>query len=381
MSQGGRAPARARLLFASAWRRPAQLLSSAPGRVNLIGEHLDYNGGPVLPIAIDRRTAVAAAPARALRVVSEGRERVTVDPDAELRGHWSDYVVGAWRALARRGAAPAGARLAIASDVPAGAGLASSAALTVAVAHALARLAGRTLDAETLVDVAWEAEHDEVGVRCGRMDQTAAAHAVAGSALLYDPPSGERTLVPFDAPLWVIDTGVRHRLLAGHLNERRAECETALLQLRRRWPRLAQLGALGTRRLAEAERLLPAWLAPRVRHVVRETGRVHAMREALGRGDLGAAGALLFAGHRSLRDDFQSSCAAADQVVELAERHGALGARLTGAGWGGAVLVLPGPGEAGRLSGLGPALRAALGRAPAVWRVRPAGGVRAERIA
>lgn len=332
---------RARTLFRATFDARPEYVSSAPGRVNLIGEHLDYNGGPVLPLAIARRTVVAVGPHKKFQFVSEGFRLASVKkPSAALRGRWSDYLVGLLRVLDEWDALPEGARVAVASDVVQGAGLASSAALLVAAADALARLAGRRLTASELAEVAYQAEHDEVGVRCGRMDQTIAAFARTRRALWFEPATRRRRLVPFPLRLWLLDTGVRHTLTAGHLNARRVECETALLQLQRRWPRLRNLAQVSRRRLPEAEGLLPQWLAPYLRHVVLETGRVQQAATALSRGDQESLGRILFEGHRSLRDEFRSSCPEADLLVASAEQHGALGARLTGAGWGGVVLLL-----------------------------------------
>jgi galactokinase len=373
---------------AAAHAAAAQAAASAPGRVNLIGEHLDYNGGPVLPVALERRTSVAAAPADAgiwemtssLDGRADGRAaRVAVE---RMTGAWTDYVSGVVLELEALGAAPAGARIAVTSTLPAGAGLGSSAALTVAAALALSRLAGRRLDAARLADVAWRAEHDRVGVRCGRMDQTIAAHARAGHALLFETATGERRHLPLPGALWIVETGVSHRLAGGALNERRDECERALGLLRPGRPGLARLAELAPADLAEAESVLAAEpaLLRRVRHVVTETARVRAAAAALAAGDLAAVGALLVEGHRSLRDDYESTVPEADLIVDAAVRHGAWGARLTGAGWGGAVVLLAPEAEARRVvRAVGADFRAAFGRAPEAWSSRAAAGARAER--
>lgn len=372
---------RARTLFRTTFEQRPDFISSAPGRVNLIGEHLDYNGGPVLPLAIGRRTVVAVGAHKKFQFVSEGfRVNSVKKPSAPLRGRWSDYLVGLLRVLDKWDALPDGARVAIASDVPAGAGLASSAALLVSAADALARLAGRQLKPVELAEIAYSAEHDEVGVHCGRMDQTIAAFGRARSALWFEPATRRRRLVPFPLRLWLLDTGVRHALTAGHLNARRVECETALLQLRRRWPRLRNLAQVSKRRLPEAEEMLPKWLAPCVRHVVLETARVERAAKVLARGDKQALGKILYEGHKSLRDEYQSSCPEADLLVASAERHGALGARLTGAGWGGVVLLLCN-GTDGRdiVRQVQRDFRKRFGRPPTAWVTGASGGVREER--
>lgn len=369
-------------LFSNRFGSSPAVLASAPGRVNLIGEHTDYNGGPVLPVALQRRTAVAAARADGWELASTEEGPVSrVDPSDPMRRTWTDYVVGVIRELAARGAAPAGARVAVATTVPIGAGLSSSAALTVATAKALSLLAGRRLTPAELVDVAYHAEYDQVGVRCGRMDQTISAHARPGTALLFDTASGALTWVPLHERLWIVETGVSHRLTGGELNLRRQECEDALGRLRARWPRLRHLAELDPDVLPTALQLLPVPLARRVRHVVTETARTRAAARALAEGDLAALGGLLVEGHESLRSDYESTVPEADFLVASAVRAGAWGARLTGAGWGGAVVVLaPKEREARVIAETAREFQERFGRLPTVWSSRPAGGVRRERI-
>ena len=369
-------------LFREQFGRAPDLAASAPGRVNLLGEHTDYNGGPVLPMAISRRTTVAAAAAGEWRFVSaEEPGGVTVDVDAELRGDWTDYVTGVVRELRAIGAAPPGAHVAVASTVPIGAGLSSSAALTVSAARALSALAGRRLDGRALAEIAYRAEHDQVGVLCGRMDQTIASLARPKHALLFETATGEITEVPMPARVLVIETGKSHRLTGGALNDRRRECEAALSALRARWPELSALCALPPGRLGEAESLLSPVLLRRVRHLVTETARTRRAAAALTAEDLPALGELLVEGQRSLTSDYESSIPEADLIVESAVRHGAHGARLTGAGWGGAVLVITPPLE-GRvvIRGVRRDFAAAFGRRPVAWTTRASGGVRRERV-
>jgi galactokinase len=377
-----RASSRAAALFGSAWRAEPAVTASAPGRVNLIGEHLDYNGGPVLPMAIDRRTAVAASLARGFTFRTElDADRVARSRDEGPRAHWSDYLLGVVRELDRLGAAPRGARLAVASDVPAGGGLSSSAALTVAATYALARLAGARLTRSQVAGVAHRAEHDFVGVRCGTMDQAVVAHARAGTALAYDSGTGRFERVPFDAALRLVDTGVRHHLVGAAYNRRRAECERALHRLRARWPALPSLAALAPIQLAHALRLLGDPLARRVRHVVTETARVGLAADALRDGRLRESGRLMFDAHRSMADDFEASCPEAELLVAAAGDAGAWGARLTGAGWGGMVLVLAPERRVDRIvAAMQRAFASTHGRVPQVWTVRAAGGVRGNVI-
>jgi galactokinase len=368
--------------FTTSFATRPSVVASAPGRVNLLGEHTDYNGGPVLPVAVERRAAVAAGPWDGWRLVSSVDAKAReVDVDGPLRRDWTDYLVGVVRELRARGAAPAGARVAAATTVPIGAGLSSSAALTVAAAQALSLLAGRALPPGDLADVAFHAEHDQVGVRCGRMDQTIAAHAERGTALLFETAAGTLERVPLAGRLWVVETGVSHALTGGALNQRRRECEEAL-ELCRAWrPALRHLAQLAPADLAEVGRRLPPPLVPRVRHVVTETARTRAAAAALAAGDLAAVGRLLVEGHASLRDDYRSTVPEADFIVERAMARGADGARLTGAGWGGAVVVLaPAVREARILAEVCRDFGDRFGRVPEAWSTRAAAGVRREAL-
>lgn len=369
-------------LHLDAFGRPPTLGASAPGRVNLIGEHLDYNGGPVLPVAVERRTAVAVSPAEEWAFVSTHEAGVRRRrPEEPMAQEWSDYLVGVVRELGIRGAAGRGARVAVASDLPIGAGLSSSAALTVAAAAALGELAGARLSPEDLVELAFAAEHDQVGVRVGRMDQTIAAHGREGMALLFETATGALRHVPFTGRYWVIETGTSHRLTGGELNQRRRECEEALARCRELRGDVATLASLAVEDLADLLPRLPAPLDRRVRHVVTETARTRAAAEALAAADHERLGMLLVAGHESLRDDYQSTVPEADLLVESAVRHGAYGARLTGAGWGGAVVLLA-PDSRGDeiVLAVGDAFAQRFGRTPEAWSSRAAAGVRAEPL-
>ncbi len=358
------------------------MLASAPGRINLLGEHTDYNGGLVLPFAIQRRTFVAAAPFRGWQAVSshDGLVR-SFDPLGTRPADWTRYAWGVARVLAAAGVHLPGARIAVASTVPAGAGLSSSAALTLATAKALGLLAGRKLSPSDLAEVAWRAEHDEVGVRCGRMDQTIGALATPGSALLIETGSGRVEQVPFRETVWVLETGVFHHLDTSPYHQRRRECEEALAFCRDHGLRLGGLAELTPLDLPEILRLLPPPLSARVRHVVTETARTREAARALARGDLDELGRLMVAGHHSLRDDYQSSCVEADLLVDAAMRHGARGARLTGAGWGGAVIALLPPGRESRIvAEVSEEFRQATGRELVAWSTKAGGGVKRETV-
>lgn len=372
---------RATSLFENQFGSRPAALASAPGRVNLLGEHTDYNGGPVLPMALQRRTAVAVAPADRWEAVSaDVGAPPTLDPAGPLRHDWTDYLVGVIRELAKIDAAPPGARIAVASSLPIGAGLSSSAALTVAAAEALSLLTGRRLGPAELAEVAYRAEHDHVGVRCGRMDQTIAARARRDTALLFETATGALSWVPLRERVWIVETAIAHRLTGGEFNTRRHECEVALARLRERWPELDHVAGVAPEVLETALQLLPPPLARRVRHVVSETVRTYAAADALVRGDMAAVGRLLVEGHESLRADFESTVPEADLIVSAAVRHGAWGARLTGAGWGGAVVVLAPPGREARVAAeISREFSARFGRHPVVWNSYAADGVRRER--
>ena len=377
-------PARvATSLFATSFATDPTVTTSAPGRVNLIGEHTDYNGGPVLPLAIERRTAISARAASGWTFASAVDQEVhRLDVDAPMRREWTDYLVGVVRELRVIRAAPPGAEVAVASNVPIGAGLSSSAALTVAAAKALSLLAGRRLSPAALAEIAFRAEYHQVGVRCGRMDQTIAAHGRRGAALLFETAAGTLLPVPLPGRLWIMETGVSHRLTGSAFNERRRECEEALAFCREWRPGLSYLAQLTPEDLPEVARRLPPPLVPRVRHVVSETARTRRAAEALGAGDLATLGQLLVEGHESLRRDYASTIPEADFLVASAVAHGAYGARLTGAGWGGAVVLLAPPDrEARTVAEVGSDFQKRFGRMPVTWSTRAARGVRRETVA
>jgi len=360
--------------------------ASAPGRVNLIGEHTDYNGGPVLPIAIAERTTcvVAMGNAGSLDGISARdarRERITWE-SGPIPSGWTGYVVGVLRELAKLGAPlPGGVRLAVSSEVPVGAGVSSSAALTVSATRAFAQLAGLRLTPRAVAGIAYRAEHDHVGVRCGIMDQTISALGKPGHALLLECATGETQQIPFRARLLLVDTGVRHELAASAFNERRAQCEAALAELRKVRPELANLADWPVKEAGRLSRLLPPVLRARARHVVEESTRTRTAAGLLRRGSLRPFGRLLYASHDSCRTLYECSAPELDLLVRLARRGGALGARLTGAGWGGAVLVLvDGKGTERLTATLRAGFARAFGREPAIMEVRASGGARNEPI-
>jgi len=360
---------------------------SAPGRVNWIGEHTDYNDGFVLPFAMDRRTHVAAAPREdgRLRVFSHDLgERATAALEGPLDHrlpHWMEYVLGVARVLAARGHPVTGADLAVRTDVPMGAGLGSSAALEVAVGYALLALAGTRLSHLDLALAAQAAEHEYAGTRCGIMDPYVAALGREGHALLIDCRSLEATAAPAElggATLVVCNSWVKHDLAAAIYNDRRAECERGVTLLARGDARVRALRDLSPEELEARRGELPEVIYRRCRHVVRENARALAVAAALRVGDVAEVGRHLLASHESLRDDFEVSAPELDLLVEAAMASpGVHGARLIGRGLGGCTITLVDRDAApGLTSALVAAFRRRFGRSPEIIETRAAGGVR-----
>ena len=347
------------------------IVSAAPGRANLVGEHTDYNDGLVLPVALELRTVVRGRRAATIRLVSDGHpDTVIVDPttgEGPTHG-WGRYVTAVVRVLREAGLAIHGIDGRISSDVPVGTGLSSSAALEVAVALAVL---GEPIGAVDLARLCQRAENDHVGVRSGIMDQLASAGASSGAALFIDCRSLETEAVPVpeDLRVVVVDSGQRRELSAGDYNRRRAECEEAARRLG-----IATLRELRPVDLASAR--LPAPLDARVRHVVTENERVLAARDALRTGDRAALGALFAASHRSLSGDFDVSTPRLDLLVEAAGAvDGVVGARMTGAGFGGCIVVLAeAVGAARAASEIGERYRRATGHAAHSWVSRAGAG-------
>ncbi len=322
-------------------RRP-EVLARAPGRVNLIGEHTDYNDGFVLPTAIPQTTAVALARRadREVHAASDGyagEARSYRLGDERRSGSWVDYVQGTTRALVERGPRLAsGFDLFISSTVPAGSGLSSSAALEVALLRGLRELFGLALDDVALALVGQRAENDLVGAPVGVMDQMAASLADATTALFLDTRSmaWERVPLPAELELVVIDSGIPHDHATGDYRTRRAECERAAALLGVASLRDVEAGSPGLSRL-------PELLARRVQHVVSENDRVLRAVVALRRGELLELGRLFRDSHASLRDDYEVSLPDIDRLVAIADDDpDVAGARLTGGGFGGAIVAL-----------------------------------------
>jgi galactokinase len=371
-------------LFHETFGAAPRAAASAPGRVNLIGEHTDYNGGPVLPIAIAARTTVAVGPGApgesgVLEAVSTRFKNVVrVKWQEELPKGWAAYIAGVLRELWSLEAVPreGAVRIAIASDVPIGAGLSSSAALAVAAAKALAP----ALNARQIAGVAFRAEHDHVGVRCGVMDQTISALGRRDHALLFECASLAATQIPFDARLLLVDTGKRHDLSTGALNQRRAECDEAVKRLKVELPELQWLASWPAEWLPRLKRALREPWRSRAVHVVSETARTRFAAQLLQQKNLRQFGKLLYESHESCRRLYECSSPELDIVVAAAKRAGALGARLTGAGWGGAAIVLVNKTDKKTIPAIQRAFERAYGRSAPISEVKASAGAHTERL-
>jgi len=317
---------------------------SAPGRVNLIGEHVDYNDGFVLPMAIERHVHLRVLPrADRLIVLRTRREpgETTLDlatPLVPRPGHWSTYVAGVIEGFRRQGFDPPGFEAEVTATLPAGGGLSSSAALEVATATALETLVGRELGGERKALLCQAAEHEFAGVPCGIMDQFAVCFGRPGHALCLDCRSRAIVPVPIGGGVRVLvmNSGVRHALADGEYGRRRAECAEAARSLG-----VASLRDFAPADLESAARRLPAPLLARARHVVGEIARVPAFIGAIAACDWETAGWLLGESHRSLSVDYAVSCPELDLLVELSRRvPGIVGCRMTGGGFGGCVVAL-----------------------------------------
>ncbi|WP_324667893.1 galactokinase [Geochorda subterranea] len=375
--------------FERRWGTPPAVLARAPGRVNLIGEHTDYTGGFVLPVAIDRDVVVAgrARPDDRVCVYSADFDQSTCfeldearldDVRKDSRHPWSDYVRGVYAVLRAEGLPVTGADLAIAGDVPQGAGLSSSAALEVATLL-FAQVTGRfEVEPVRAALLARRAENEFVGVACGIMDQFVSRLARRDAALLVDTDSlrYEHVPLPPDVAIVVTDTRVRRRLVGSEYNRRRQQCEEALAIARRHVSGWRLVREIRAEQLPALHDVAAPVLMRRLRHLVEENARVLEAVRALRDGDLGRLGELMAASHASLRDLFEVSCPELDAAVEIARAvPGVYGARMTGAGFGGCTVTLARPDAV-------PALLAALeaeyprrtGKTPQIFVLRAAQG-------
>jgi galactokinase len=330
--------------FQTLFGRSPTVTAEAPGRVNLIGEHTDYNGGFVLPTAIPQRTRVDLAPtaAKSIRVWSRALAK-TAGPQSYTLGEetpgrdWLDYIQGVTQILAAEGFQLSGFDACIESTVPLGSGLSSSASLTVSLMRALRSAFALDLDDVRIALLGQRVENEFVGARVGIMDPMAASLADEGTALFLDARSlsYERVPLPAGADLVVLHSGVVHKLTGGDYNTRRRECEKACALLA--IPQLRDLSVADLSRVNS----LPEPLDRRARHVITENDRVLGAVEAMHAGDLTRLGNLFYASHESMREDYQVSVGEIDLIINLARAEPAVyGARLTGGGFGGSVVML-----------------------------------------
>jgi galactokinase len=358
----------------------------APGRVNLIGEHTDYNDGFVMPVAMDLYTWVAAAPRDDLRVhvystnVEEHAEMDLQDPNLRVRRHWSAYVCGVAASLRLSGVEIGGANLLVEGKVPMGAGLSSSASVEVAAGYALLETSGRSQSPLELAEICQRAENEFAGARCGIMDQMIACCGRANYALMLDCRSLEYQLLPLfpNAQFVVCNSMVKHDHAAGEYNSRRADCETAARILSEQMSSVRALRDVSLQDLERFGRLLPELVYRRSRHVISENARVLEARHALERGDPESFGRLMRESHRSLTEDYEVSCTELDLLVEIAcGIDGVYGSRMTGGGFGGCTISLVRSGEVADFkAAITRDYQRATGRQPDIYIVRASDGVR-----
>ena len=337
--------------FEKAYGRPPRWMAAAPGRVNVIGEHTDYNDGFVLPMAIERYTVVAAAPAakgaQTIRLRSTaGEGAAAIDLTQPLKpapkGAWFNYPLGVIAGFLARGAKPGGADALIHSTVPLGGGLSSSAALEVATATLLEVMTGNKLDPVDKALLCQKAEHEYAGMPCGIMDQFISVMGRQDHLLLLDCRSRQPELVPMSDPavaLLITNTNVKHELTGGQYAQRRAQCEQAARLLG-----VASLRDATAALLASAGGKLDPVVYRRARHVISEIERTVQAAQAVRAANWPAVGQLMYASHASLRDDYEVSCAELDALVEIAQglgpKGGVIGCRMTGGGFGGCTVAL-----------------------------------------
>ena len=328
---------------------------AAPGRVNLIGEHTDYSGGFVMPVAIDFRTIATIRPRSDGRILLYSEnigEQVWYAAESlprKARQHWSDYPMGVAWSLAQKGVGIGGFELSLAGDVPLGAGLSSSASIEVATALALLQLAGVALPLETIALACQRAENEFVGARSGIMDQFIACAGQKDHALLLDCRSLEYRLLPIPTHVRLIicNSMVKHEHAGGQYNRRREEVEEGTRILHRRWPSIEALRDATEAQLMDCRPEMPDNIFRRCRHIITENKRVELAASALERGDLTGFGGLMAQAHRSIRDDFEVSCSELDTLVAIASGiPGCYGARMTGGGFGGCTVNLVEEGQA-----------------------------------
>ncbi|MBN2447784.1 MAG: galactokinase [Phycisphaerae bacterium] len=341
---------RTREAFAERFGRPCSVVTRAPGRVNLIGEHTDYNDGFVLPLALEHNTWVACAVRQdaLVRLISlDMNDEQTWPADGWRMGvhaHWTSYVAGVASLLAENGARVAGFDMLVTSEVPLGGGLSSSAALEVSAALALATMVGEKLDSHALADLARAAEHKFAGVPCGIMDQYISVLGKRDTALLLDCRTREHEYIPLELKnhvVLIVNSGVRHELAEGEYGKRQKQCHAAVEYFKNLQPNVTALRDVTSNMVREHASKMEPLDAARAMHVTSEDERTVKAAEALRKGDLAALGPLLAGSHASLRDDYEVSCPELDQLVEIVSAvDGVVGARMTGGGFGGSIVAI-----------------------------------------
>jgi galactokinase len=362
----------------------APRLYRAPGRVNLIGEHTDYNDGFAMPAAIEFYCWVAISP-REDRKLSIYSEEFSSSAEADLSSvasppakSWSDYPIGVALQLEQAGYSLRGANMLIESEVPIGAGLSSSAALEVATALALVEQSGFSPDRVQLARLCQRAENEFVGARVGIMDQFISLHGQKDHALLLDcrALSFESLVIPDSVKLVISNTMVKHELASGEYNRRRADCEEAVRRLAVVLPRIRALRDVSLEQLEQHRNALSEVTYKRALHIVTENARVLDAAEALRTGDIGRFGKRMAESHRSLRDLYEVSCWELDLMVDLAyQQKGVYGARMTGGGFGGATINLVDARYAGEFKEkMAKSYQKETGHVPQIYICKPAEG-------
>ncbi len=382
--------------FTQAFIESPAIVASAPGRVNLLGEHIDYNGGPVLPVAIDKEVTLTCAPAQGEQVeilALDLQQKISfrldqLDQKLTLTGdplpQWALYPAGVAWALSQAGLQLSGMQAAFTSTVPIGAGLSSSAAVEVGFAQLWLALSDQVVDPLQVARICQRAENAYVGVSCGLMDQFACACGVADHALYFDTRSLDWHPVPLpeNTAIVIADSGVRRSLTSSAYNNRRSACEQAVALLQPSLPHIQSLRDVTPTEFAALSVYLPDEIRMRAEHVVKEIARVEAAVTALNRNDPQAFGALMYSGHASLRDLYEVSTPELDALVEIARQApGCWGARLTGAGFGGCTVNLVDVDQSQSfIEHLKLGYSQATGREPAVYLCQASAGAHATKI-
>ncbi|HZD55383.1 MAG TPA: galactokinase [Anaerolineales bacterium] len=384
------------LLFAERFGHQPEILARAPGRVNLLGEHVDYNDGPVLPAAIDRAVHLASAPSQqnVVHLIAYDLDDEVAFPLDALRdksdGHgdplpnWALYPAGVAWALREAGYEVLGVQALYTSDVPIGAGLSSSAAVEAAFAVTWQALGGWQIDRMQLARLCQRAENEYVGVACGLMDQFASLHGVSDHALYFDTRSLEWQALPLpvDNVLVIADSGLSRELSGSVYNQRRAECQQAVQLLQEYLPDLRSLRDVSPTEFAAYSEFLSPTIRKRAEHVVKEIYRVDSAVSALKLGEWRSFGAKMLASHASLRDLYEVSSPELDTLVDIAhDLPGCYGARLTGAGFGGCTVNLVEQSKTREfIAGLQSGYQNRTGRQAKIYSCRASDGARAEII-